>query len=43
MSKLQSKLSEVVCWSNGNLFRALTLLSLTHCEQTGQTFSQVPL
>ena len=31
-----------VCWSNGNLFRALTLLSLTHCEQTGQTFSQVP-
>lgn len=33
VSKLQQKLPKSKSWSNGNLFRALTLLAVTHCEQ----------
>jgi len=38
VSELKSKLEsrdgkEVVCWSNGNVFRSLTLLAVTWCEQ----------
>lgn len=35
VSKLQHKLEdseEVVCWSNGNIFRSVTLLATTWCE-----------
>lgn len=36
MAKLSEKLSannKVVCWSNGNIFRSVTLLAATWCEQ----------
>lgn len=37
VSKLREKISEegkqVVCWSNGNIFRSVTLLAATWCEQ----------
>jgi len=36
VAKLSEKLSadrEVVCWSNGNIFRSVTLLAATWCEQ----------
>lgn len=37
VSKLQSSLEErgkkVVCWSNGNIFRSVTLLAVTWCDQ----------
>ena len=37
MAALQEKLTkedgkEVVCWSNGNVFRSVTLLAVTWCE-----------
>ncbi len=40
MAKLQEKLQKedgkhVVCWSNGNIFRSVTLLAATWCEQNG--------
>jgi hypothetical protein len=35
VAKLESKLPNVVCWSNGNLFRSLTLLAVEMCEQVG--------
>ena len=37
VAKLESKLPNVVCWSNGNLFRSLTLLAVEMCEQVGGT------
>uniref|UniRef100_A0A7S2LJM0 (d)CMP kinase n=1 Tax=Leptocylindrus danicus TaxID=163516 RepID=A0A7S2LJM0_9STRA len=37
VSKLREKISkegkQVVCWSNGNIFRSVTLLAATWCEQ----------
>ena len=38
VAKLQEKLEkedgkQVVCWSNGNIFRSVTLLAATWCEQ----------
>lgn len=39
VAKLQAMLPRAVCWSNGNIFRALTLLAVTHCEQAGVAFS----
>jgi cytidylate kinase len=37
VSRLQSSLEErgksVVCWSNGNIFRSVTLLAVTWCDQ----------
>jgi cytidylate kinase len=37
---LKKKLPKVVTWSNGNVFRALTLLAVTHCEQEGKDFGE---
>ena len=31
----QEKLGDAVCWSNGNLFRCITLLAVTHLEKAG--------
>ena len=33
--KLQAALPNAASWSNGNVFRALTLLAATHCEKFG--------
>lgn len=38
VDKLQKILPNSVCWSNGNVFRSLTLLAVTHCEQNGLEF-----
>mmetsp|Transcript_62295 Transcript_62295/g.131705 ORF Transcript_62295/g.131705 Transcript_62295/m.131705 type:complete len:601 (+) Transcript_62295:163-1965(+) len=35
VDKMKSKLSNAATWSNGNCFRALTLLAVTFCEQQG--------
>ena len=35
VAKLKAQLPNAVTWSNGNIFRVLTLLAATHCEQTG--------
>ncbi|KAL1529610.1 hypothetical protein AB1Y20_000553 [Prymnesium parvum] len=35
VAKLQALLPRAVCWSNGNVFRALTLLAVTYCEKHG--------
>mmetsp|Transcript_28089 Transcript_28089/g.42000 ORF Transcript_28089/g.42000 Transcript_28089/m.42000 type:complete len:169 (-) Transcript_28089:34-540(-) len=40
VAKISQKLKEnegkdVVCWSNGNIFRSVTLLAATWCEQNG--------
>jgi len=37
-AKLQAALPRCTAWSNGNVFRALTLLAVTHCEQSGTPF-----
>jgi cytidylate kinase len=39
VAKLQAKLPRAVCWSNGNVFRSLTLLAVSHCERQGVPFS----
>jgi len=33
VDKLKAKLPKATTWSNGNVFRSLTLLAATHCEQ----------
>ena len=38
MAKLESMLPRCTSWSIGNVFRALTLLGVTKCEQSGQAF-----
>lgn len=43
VAKLQQLLPNAVTWSNGNVFRSLTLLAVTHCEQNGLTFSEAEL
>ena len=43
VSKLQSLLPRAVSWSNGNVFRSITLLALAYCEQQGVKFSQSAL
>ncbi|KAJ8611254.1 hypothetical protein CTAYLR_004147 [Chrysophaeum taylorii] len=35
VSKLLSRFESCVSWSNGNVFRSLTLLALEHCAQRG--------
>merc|ERR1719197_1527862 len=35
VAKLQEKLPNAQTWSNGNIFRSLTLLAVTHCEKEG--------
>ena len=37
---LKQQLPNAVTWSNGNVFRSLTLLAVTHCEQQGIPFSE---
>ena len=32
---LQERMPNTVCWSNGNLFRCITLLAVTHLEKAG--------
>ena len=39
VAKLQAKLPRAASWSNGNVFRALTLLAVTYCEQRKVAFS----
>lgn len=39
VAKLKEKLTNVVTWSNGNIFRSLTLLAVTYCEDRGIEFS----
>ena len=43
VAKLQSSLPKAVAWSNGNVFRSLTLLAVTKCEQKGITFGEAAL
>jgi len=43
VAKLQAQLPRAVCWSNGNVFRSLTLLAVTHCEQNGIPFGTASL
>ena len=40
---LKKKLPRAITWSNGNVFRSLTLLALSYCEQKGIPFSQAAL
>lgn len=35
VAKLSEKLPKAQTWSNGNVFRSLTLLAVTHCEKEG--------
>lgn len=43
VSKLLSRFDSCVSWSNGNVFRALTLLALEHCRQSGVDFDEALL
>jgi len=43
VAKLQSTLPKAVSWSNGNVFRSLTLLAVTKCEQTAIPFGEAAL
>jgi hypothetical protein len=43
VAKLQSTLPKAVAWSNGNVFRSLTLLAVTKCEQAGTPFGEAAL
>jgi cytidylate kinase len=43
VAKLQSTLPKAVSWSNGNVFRSLTLLAVTKCEKSGTAFSEAAL
>lgn len=47
MATLKDKLEkednkQVVCWSNGNIFRSVTLLAVTWCEQQDDCDGFVP-
>jgi len=37
---LKTRLPNAVTWSNGNVFRSITLLAVTHCEKSGIEFSE---
>jgi len=37
VAKLQEKLPKSQCWSNGNIFRSITLLAVTWADQNGKT------
>jgi len=39
VAKLQEKLPRATCWSNGNVFRAITLLAVTKAQMLGVTFN----
>ena len=36
---LKKKLANATTWSNGNVFRSLTLLAVTYCEKNRKEFS----
>lgn len=38
VDKLKAKIPKATTWSNGNCFRALTLLAATHCDKEGKEF-----
>ena len=38
IKKLHESLRRSACWSNGNVFRALTLLALKHCQTEQEAF-----
>jgi len=40
VSKLLQRFHAAVAWSNGNVFRSLTLLALEHCKQRNIEFSE---
>jgi len=40
VSKLEEQLPRATCWSNGNVFRSLTLLAVTKCEKEGTAFGK---
>ena len=40
VAKLLGRNPHAVAWSNGNIFRALTLLASTYCVQQGKDFSE---
>ena len=42
VDKLKAKLPKAVAWSNGNVFRSLTLLAVTRCEAGGVDFNPYP-
>jgi cytidylate kinase len=39
VKKLQEKLPNCVCWSNGNIFRSFTHMATKHCEEKSIEFS----
>ena len=39
VAKLEQKLARAVCWSNGNVFRSLTLLAVSYCGAQGVEFA----
>jgi len=43
VAKLGSLLPKAVTWSNGNVFRSLTLLAVTYCEQKETDFCEAAL
>jgi cytidylate kinase len=43
VEKLKASLPKAVTWSNGNVFRSLTLLAVTYCEQKKIEFSSEAL
>ena len=43
VAKLQQALPRAMAWSNGNVFRSITLLVLEHCASTGTEFSETVL
>ena len=42
-AEIVKKLGEAVTWSNGNVFRSITLLAVTYCEQKKIEFSSEAL
>jgi cytidylate kinase len=43
VAELQSKLPNTLTWSNGNLFRSMTLLALAKCKESGVPLSDEAL
>lgn len=39
LSQLREDMPNAVCWSNGDIFRALTLLAMSSCDQRGEQFN----
>ena len=41
VDKLKAKLTKAVTWSNGNIFRCLTVMACDYSEQTGEELASV--